>query len=471
MVLERKLDRDYYCRIMNGYVAPLHMKEDIWFYITERNPHVKTYLSPVQKCKAALATIAIPALCIGAIRLYPVLKPSINTKYAFMNGTIRSITLNNICITDVPGVLFASSGNDYQGYTLDGNSLKQIETKHVTKDIEYSGHRFPLNFYYCIKDGHIAVLDSSTYNDYGVAYIDSQDYTTEKVLVILYHYDMENLENRENGEGLFIYPLILDLNTLETTDFISNCGISDFNNLLDANLNERIPGAIISTKNSDIYYLDIKSSSYIKLGNIESSHLSSAHFYNDETIIYSVNNNETSVPKYVTSYYEYSISTNTIKKCYEFDSSSNKELMSAHANTILLRNPDKTYSIVDITTGTSTNIPNLQEDNELYFIPTYSPDGRHILFEIFYDDILVGTYKGSSERMKDRVYIYDMETNKTLILSSSDYKDIYFKGSFWYDNDHIALWKKDIVPNNPYPSGSSLKVESILWIFDINKLH
>lgn len=62
MVMERKLDRDYYCRMVNEHNVPSNIREDVYSCITEGKPHVKTYLSPVQKAKAVLAAIAIAAL-------------------------------------------------------------------------------------------------------------------------------------------------------------------------------------------------------------------------------------------------------------------------------------------------------------------------------------------------------------------------------------------------------------------------
>lgn len=386
------------------------------------------------------------------------------TKYDFMNGTICSVTLNDIYETNVPGVLFAYSENGYQGYTLKGNSLEPFETKHITTAIDYAGQEFPLDFYYCMKDGQPAVLNNTIGNDTGYAYIKPYDYTTEKVLITLYHYDMENLENRENGVGTIIYPLIMDINTLETTDFISSCGISDSNDvyIINFNLNESLSRAIISTIDGDIYYLDINSSSFIKLAIAENCYLNSAYFYNDETIIYGISNLETNMA----SFYEYSINTNTARKCCEIDIKTISYYVDD--NIALLENPDNTCSIVNIRTGTSTVIPDMQLKDVLNFIARSSPDGRHILFESS-GDLSQGSMYVSNEIKK--IYIYDIEKNETTILNPSEYKDVYFTDSFWYDNNHIALRKEDGTPSKsgfPYIEEES---KSTLWIFDINKLH
>lgn len=457
MVLERKLYKDHYCRMMNEFRVPSYIKEEVYLYLTEGKPHVKAYLSHVQKVTAALGIIAVAVLSIAVMRLYPVLKPVINTKYAFMNGTIRSITFDSIYETNVPGVFFAYSENGYQGCTLDGDSLEQLETRHITKTIDYAGQEFAADFYYCIKDGYLAVLDHSKNVDHGVVYIESQYYTDGKVLVTLYLY------NFENDEESFIYPLIMDINTLETTDFISSCGISDFGQMMDINLNASLPGAIIKTKDGEIYYLDIKSSSHTKLGNNDSSNLDFAYFYNDETIIYSIMDYKASESCYVISCYEYSISTNTVTKLYEYnyDGSSPDYF---NGNTILLSNPDSTFTIMDIRTGKSTSIPNIQKKDGTYFIVQYSPDGRHILFEYKYNDS-----KLSKELIKT-IYIYDIEANETIILNPSDYKDVYFFDSFWYDNSHIALWKDNGTPKKIGPAFVESDSVPILWIFDINKL-
>ncbi len=451
MVLERKLDCEYYHHMLEECWPSPEIKEAIYLYLTEGKPHVATYLSPWQKGKAALAAIAIAALCMGTIRLYPVLKSVINTKYAFMNGTIRSVTLNRIHENDTPGVLLAYSENGYQGYTLNGNSLEPLETKHITKTIDYAGQEFLADFYYCIKDGHLAVLDNNVRNDIAFASILPNDYVTEKILVTLCSHD--------NDGNSFYYPLIMDINTLETTDFISNCGISDFDYDINVDLNERLPRAIICTKNKDIYYLDINSSSSIKFANIGNDYLNSAYFYNDETIIYSIKPNEASVQSNVTSYYEYSINTNTVRKCYEYDSD-NEIRYFGNADTVLLKKPDNTCSIVDISSWASTNIPNMQNVDELYLLPRFSPDERHILFEPHCNAPAI-----------NKIYIYDTRANETSILNLSDYKDVYFTYSFWYDNDHIALCKGDSTPISTDSSDPGAERPSTLWIFDINKLH
>lgn len=464
IVLEKSLSRDCYCRMMNECKTPPGMKEEIYLYLTEGKPHVKTYLSPRQKVIAALAAIAIAALCMGAIRIYPVLKPVINTKYAFMNGTIHSITLSPIYKSNTPGVLFSSSGNGYQGYTLNGNSLKPLETRHITKTIEYAGQQFEADFYYCIKDGYVAVMNNS-YNsmDKGTAYIYPSSKPTEKVLVGLYRY------NYENEEDSFTYHLIMDINTLDTTDFISDCGISDYDHMININLNTDLPGAIICTKNNDIYYLDINSSSSIKLASIENGYLYHTYFYDDETLLYSTSGYNFYGISYIKSYYKYSIKTNTTRKCYEFDARSGKEILLSNANNILLRNPDNTCSIVDIITGTSTNIPHIQNVvDELYSVPQYSPDEKRILFEK--NSWIKRPNHYIDEIMINKIYIYDIDTKKTLTLNLSDYKVARFANCFWYDNDHIALFREDFALDGTDSSGSSEETDYTL-IFDLNKLH
>jgi hypothetical protein len=181
-------------------------------------------------------------------------------------------------------------------------------------------------------------------------------------------------------------------------------------------------------------------------------------------VLYSTINLKAFDSGFVTSFYEYSTSTNTISKCYEFDSTSGKELILYGGEIIMLKNSDNTFSIVDIQTGASSNIPDIQEEDILNPFTLFSPDGRYIMFEHSASDI-------DRESKLTKIYIYDRETNKTSILNLSDYKDVYFTGSFWYDNDHIALQKGDAEPSNNNTPTPETEYPSTLWIFDINKLH
>jgi hypothetical protein len=355
------------------------------------------------------------------------------------------------------GILIGYSENGYQGYTVGKNSVEQLETKYILKTLDFRGIPFNVEFYYCIKDGHLAVMSLLDRCEIR-ADISPINGSTDSVLVTLHYCDYNNDYNS------FVYPLIMDLNTLSTTDFLSGCKISEIGIVTGITVNDSLSGAIAVTREGDLYYCDVKNPSINQIVSLEGNSLCSTGFIgfcSDDTALYIIYTLRGNGEAYNQSFYKYSISSNTIRKCCEFDSSSDKQLLYFSSNSVLLGDFDNTYSIVDIRTGVSTNIPHMQEDDTNPIILP-SPDERYVLFGYCASNLFRLDVK--------RIYIYDTIAKETSILDLSDYKGMSFSILSWYDNSHITLLKQDITPDNAGSISPEDENESTLWIFDINRL-
>lgn len=460
MVMECKLDKKCYCSIFDGCRIPSDIKEEIYLYLTEGKPHVKAYLSPLQKVAAVLIAMAVIAFCMTVILIYPQVKSAILVKHAFSNGTIRSVNLRDISVMDGDGVFFSYSENGYQGYTLSGNSMEQLETRHINETIDYRGIQFNIDFSYCIKDGHLVVMNpidrSETRAD-----ISPINGRTDSVLITLIK--LQFIDN-DNDDDSFIYPIAMDLNTLSTTDFLSGCNLQSINGVTGITVNDSLSGAIAITKENGLYYCDVKNHSIKQIVSLEgnsSCSIYSMGFSSNDTAIYCIYTLRDNGMENTQSFYEYSISSNSIRKCYEFNSTLDKRILYFGKNSVLLRNSDNIYSVVDIRTGVSTDIPSMPEDvNDLIFLP--SPDERYVLFGCCTSDPYGLNVKS--------IYVYDTITRKNSILNLSDYKGMSFAILYWYDNNNILLQKRDIAADNTDSSSAEGEAEYTLWILDVTKL-
>lgn len=462
MVMEKKLDMDYYCSVLSQLQPQAEIQEELYQYLTSSH-RVRKYHSLMSKYIASLAAVIIIALSAAFIHYYPQIETAAKARYAFMNGTICSVTLNNLISFDQTDALITNEHEDLQIYKIVDNSLKQleIETKSVSGSIDYLGMQVPISLLCYEQDGNLTALFISTsINNIFLDLSPTKGYT-ENLFINLYDYT----------EGSHVYPFLLNINTMKTTDFISACKPTELGRITYAAADDSLTSTVIMDESGSLFYCDIKASSITKIDNYEINKLNSIKFCEDGTIFSSVKTQKDAGYAPVISYYEYSIGSGSIKPCYQLGYPTINYLQFQGDSVVVVQDNYDTYSIIDAKSqdSYSITIPELFEEGLDCSDIDASPDERYIIFKL-------SKYYVSDKLLY--IYIYDLYTGETKVINLNDYKAVSFKYTLWYDNQHIALLTEDTLSESSNgtdtyeysPAASNLR-KTTLWIFNIDMLH
>jgi hypothetical protein len=308
-------------------------------------------------------------------------------------------------------------------YTVEDGKLKPLETKQISTKIHYMGYSYNIKFNYSIYKNTIVLQDNSSGAASSTsAYAVPIKNCIDKVLVILSHGSQSNYTE---------YKMLLNVSTLEITDFLSKCNLSSIDSIREIDMSDDLSNAIIISGNSEndkYYFCDIAKGQITEMKSYVNSELTTCRFIDNDTIFYTKNNG--------TAFDGFRFDIKTKKTVQVLE---NSQDYSAETGGIVFCG---TYALCVNTNGKAA-VLNLKTGKKITISDfVYTKDTDVIVNQ---DDtrIMFMQFDSTANRLGIKsLGVLNMKSEKLTMLSREGYENRYEVNLSWFDNNRVAIWAR-----------------------------